>query len=254
LRETGPGRETTEPIHRAIELSIAADFAKRLPDRDEWRDYQNTRAMRIVEAESLTYQGATPEPSLRLEIVAAGAHRMEATIRDLYSLALQNETPQQDLKADVVRILKQVDPGVQRIDLVQSGGTGPQLQIKHARTGVTPLSALGDGFRRALLIAVAIPAVQGGLLLIDELETALHVSVLDSVLGMLRWATKEFNVQVFATTHSLEAVDAVVRAFKEDPASVVGYRLERPEGRPLAKRLSGEALRELRFEMGLEFR
>ena len=254
LRETGPSRETTEPIHRAIELSIVADFAKRLPHRDEWRDYQNTRAMRIVEAESLTYQGATPEPSLRLEIVAAGAHRMEATIRDLYSLALQNETPQQDLKADVVRILKQVDPGVQRIDLVQSGGTGPQLQIKHARTGVTPLSALGDGFRRALLIAVAIPAVRGGLLLIDELETALHVSVLDSVLGMLRWATEEFNVQVFATTHSLEAVDAVVRAFKERPASVVGYRLERPEGRPLAKRLPGEGLRELRFEMGLEFR
>jgi predicted ATPase len=236
-----------------MELRLLSDYVGQLPG-GEWRDYQKSTSVQITRSDKLTYGGITQGPLLPLAVIDASSHRVESTVQDLYSLALQNEESSQDLQSDFVRILKQIDPGVQRLDLVRAGRVANRLQVKHEKTGATPLSVLGDGFRRALMIAVTIPTARGGILLIDELETALHVSVLDSVLGMLRWATEEFDVQVFATTHSLEAVDAVVRAFKEDPTAVVGYRLERPEGRPLAKRLSGEGLRELRFEMGLEFR
>jgi ABC-type dipeptide/oligopeptide/nickel transport system ATPase component len=254
MRETGTSAEADEAIQHALDLSLDADFEKKLPHRDEWRDYHNRQRVRIIEAESLTYRGAALEPLLRVEVLHADAHRVEATVRDLYSLALANETPQEDLKADFIRLLQRVDPGVQRLDLVQTGRMAPQIQIKHARTGITPLSALGDGFRRALLIAVAIPAVRGGLLLIDELETALHVSVLDSVLGMLRWATEEFNVQVFATTHSLEAVDAVLAALPNAKEDLVGYHLAVEGDLRRAKRYPAELWERLRFERGLDIR
>ena len=108
--------------------------------------------------------------------------------------------------------------------------------------------------RRALLIAATIPAIRGGVLLIDEIEAALHVSVLDSVLRVLRWAAERYNVQVFATTHSLEAVDAVTKAFKQDEGSLALYRLRHEEGLIQARRLSGETLKEMRYEGGLDVR
>lgn len=254
MKEGGVAAGSDDHIRRTVELSLAADFVKRLPHRDEWRDYQNTRSVRIVEAEELTYPGTTPEPSLPVDFVRAWSHCSETEVRGRYSLALQKEAPQQDVKADLIRVLQQVDSGVQRLDLVQTGRMAPQLQVKHALTGVTPLSAFGDGFRRALLIAVAVPTVRGGLLLIDELEAALHVSVRESVLKLLQYAVKNFDVQVFATTHSLEAVDSVLSVFQDSLPAVAGFRLEREDGRAVAKRLPGELLHELRYDMGLEFR
>ena len=96
--------------------------------------------------------------------------------------------------------------------------------------------------------------MRDGVLLIDELESALHVSVLDSVLEMLKWATEKYNVQVFASTHSLEAVDSVLKAFPEAGNILVAYRLERTESNILAKRFPHDLLRTLRFDMGGELR
>ncbi|MBM3880204.1 MAG: hypothetical protein FJ387_10875 [Verrucomicrobia bacterium] len=247
-----PGAES---IGREIQLEIDADFIDRVrPQVHKWGNHQNQLKVRIAGDGSMAYGVRPQEPLLPLAVIDASTYRVESRVQSLYSAALEAERPAQDFKSDFLRTLRCIDPGIQRLDLVQTGGGTARLQIKHEMTGITPLSALGDGFRRALTFAVAIPTVRGGVLLIDELETALHVSVLESVLGLLRWAVEEFDVQVFATTHSLEAVDAVVRAFARAPGSVVGYRLERAEAKPVAKRLSGEGLRELRFDMGLEFR
>ena len=175
-------------------------------------------------------------------------------VQDLYSAALDSEQPNQDLKSDFIRTLQKIDPGIQRLDLVQKGRVTTRLQIKHERTGVTPISALGDGFRRALMIAVTIPTVRGGVLLIDELETALHVSVLKSVLGLLDWAVREFDVQVFASTHSLEAVDAVLATLPNAKEEMVGYHLALEGESRRAKRYSGDLWERLRFERGLDIR
>jgi predicted ATP-dependent endonuclease of OLD family len=217
-------------------------------------DNQNRVSVRISEDDSLTYSGRAQEPLVPLAVVDASAHRVEATVQDLYSAALRAEKANQDLKSDFVRVLQKIDPGVQRLDLVQAGRVATRLQIKHEKTGVTPLSALGDGFRRALMIAVTIPTVRGGILLIDELETALHASVLDSVLGLLKWAAEEFEVQVFATTHSLEAVDAVLATLPNAKDELVGYHLAIEGELRQAKRYTADLWERLRFERGLDIR
>lgn len=243
-----------EPIGRALDLDLNADFVRRLPGGEERGDNQNRTSVRIAEDDSMTYGGRAQEPLLPLAVIDASSHRVEATVQDLYSAALDAEQPNQDLKSDFIRTLQKIDPGIQRLDLVQKGRVTTRLQIKHERTGVTPLSALGDGFRRALMIAVTIPTVRGGVLLIDELETALHVSVLDSVLGLLKWAAEEFDVQVFATTHSLEAVDAVCQNFSESLEKMVVFRLKPMEAGISVKRLTGEFIERIRFERGLDIR
>ncbi|MGO9202019.1 MAG: AAA family ATPase [Limisphaerales bacterium] len=243
-----------EPIGREMELNLTADFVRRLAGGEERGDNQNSASVRIAEDDSMTYSGRTQEPFLPLAVIDASAHRVEATVQDLYSAALRAEQPAQDLKSDFIRTLQKIDPGVQRLDLVQTGRVATRLQIKHERTGVTPLSALGDGFRRALMIAVTIPTVRGGVLLIDELETALHVSVLKSVLGLLDWAVREFDVQVFATTHSLEAVDAVLATLANAKDELVGYHLAIEGESRRAKRYTGDLWERLRFERGLDIR
>jgi hypothetical protein len=254
LAEPTKGTGNGEPIGRAMEMRILADYARRLPQGGEQGDNQNSVSVRIAEDDGMTYGGRAQEPLLPLAVIDASAHRVEATVQDLYSAALDAEQPNQDLKSDFIRTLQKIDAGIQRLDLVQKGRVTTRLQIKHERTGVTPLSAMGDGFRRALMIAVTIPTIPGGVLLIDELETALHVGVLDSVLGLLKWAADEFDVQVFATTHSLDAVDAVCRNFAGDLDQIAGFRLGRSETSAVSKRYPGRFLNDIRFERGLDIR
>jgi hypothetical protein len=60
-------------------------------------------------------------------------------------------------------------------------------------------------------------------------------------------------VQLIATTHSLEAVDAVIEGM-EDESDLVAYRLESKDGKIAANRFPGDMLRRIRFDRGLEVR
>jgi predicted ATP-dependent endonuclease of OLD family len=237
----------SDPIKTVLKLTLKAKyFSNSVPKEDQYAFY--------IKDDRLKYRKQAPGALLPLKVLDASAHRVESTVQDLYSAALEAESQNQNLKEDFVRLLQKIDPGVQRLELIRTGRVATRLQIKHDQTGVTPLSALGDGFRRALMIAVTIPTVRNGVLLIDELETALHVSVLRSVLSLLDWAVQEFNVQVFATTHSLDAVDAVLSALPNAKEELVGYHLSLKDGTRHAQRYSGELWERLRFERGLDIR
>ena len=67
-------------------------------------------------------------------------------------------------------------------------------------------------------------AVKNGLLLVDEIENGLHHAVLPGVWRVVRKVAELFNVQVFATTHSFECVQAAHEALGADGFSL--HRLE----------------------------
>ena len=52
-------------------------------------------------------------------------------------------------------------------------------------------------------------------MLIDEIAYGLHYNVLPEVWKVISGAAKQFNVQVFATTHSFEVIAAGHKAFTE---------------------------------------
>ena len=76
-----------------------------------------------------------------------------------------------------------------------------------------PVGFLGDGVGRLLSMALAFHDARGGMIFIDEVENGLHHSVLEDVWKELNWLSKEFDVQVFATTHSGECMHAARAAF-----------------------------------------
>ena len=111
-------------------------------------------------------------------------------------------TPKED---DVIGIIRNsIEPKLIRFDVGQNG-------VKIRLDGVTaplPLSTLGDGMQRILLIALSLANAQNGTLLIDEIESGLHYTVLEKLWEMVFKYAKEWNIQVFATTHSQDAIKA----------------------------------------------
>ncbi|BBL76838.1 hypothetical protein MishRS11D_39360 [Methylomagnum ishizawai] len=99
--------------------------------------------------------------------------------------------------------------------------------------------------RRSVLLAGTLLALQnGGVLLIDEVEAGIHVGALGRVFEWLVKAARTLNVQVFVTTHSLEALDALIAADKGD--DIVTFHLRQTEERTVGKRLDENLVRQLR--------
>ena len=254
VQESAPDETGTGEPDRGIHIRVLADYAQRVGGRlMATADGQNKVEFRVVDNRRNAYPTAVGEPVIETAFISPHSHRTTQDTSWYLGRAIEREGINERFRTDVLEVLQKIDPGVLDIDAVPKGKTTVSLSVKHRLTGRTPIHAFGDGFQRALLIASVIPAVRNGVLLIDELESALHVSVLDSVLAVLKWAAEKYNVQVFATTHSLEAVDSVIDAFEEDIAEVSVYRLERDD-KVVAKRFAGETLTDLRLVLGQEIR
>lgn len=78
-----------------------------------------------------------------------------------------------------------------------------------------PLRSLGDGAVRAFCYALAMANASGGILLIDEIENGIHHAVLPRFWKMMFEASRDQNVQVFATTHSYDCVSAFAKIVSE---------------------------------------
>ena len=135
---------------------------------------------------------------------------------------------------DVLNILRVVEPDVQRINFVgEDNGTSRRIPI--VRTAEmrepVPLRSLGEGMNRLFGIALALTAARDGILLIDEIETGLHYSVMPNVWKLIFQVAERLNVQVFATTHSWDCIEAFQQAAAQDRnEEAVLIRLENRNG------------------------
>lgn len=158
----------------------------------------------------------------------------------------------------VVDLLRQFDPDVLDVDIGSSRGYRPAIYLKHRRLGLAPLSVFGDAMRRSVLLASTLSSLpQGGLLLIDEAEAGIHVEAQQRFFSWLIGTARQRGVQVFMTTHSLEALDALLLGQANTPdeeGHLVAYHLEREESVIRSKRFTGDLLHRLRFERGLDVR
>lgn len=154
----------------------------------------------------------------------------------------------------IVDLVREFDPDVLDINVASLRGGRPALYVSHKRLGPAPLSVFGDALRRAVLLASTIQTLAGGVLLIDEMETGIHVSALKKVFAWLVKAARRFDVQIMATTHSLEAVDAVCESVNEHVDDLVTFHINQSDETTKVKRIAGEMLLRLRRERGLDVR
>ena len=119
--------------------------------------------------------------------------------------------------------LRAIEPRLNDIEDNSSSGA-PMLWVDIGLRELVPLPVIGNSMTHVARIVLNATAVQDGVLLVDEIENGLHHAVLPDVWRVVRKVAELFNVQVFATTHSFECVQAAREALGADGFSL--HRLE----------------------------
>lgn len=76
------------------------------------------------------------------------------------------------------------------------------------------LSNYGEGLQRVFFISLLFASAENGIILIDEIENALHVELLDDFVILLEGLAEKFNVQLFITSHSKECINNFAKNIK----------------------------------------
>lgn len=185
---------------------------------------------------------------LSVDTVTPFSHRIEQL-----QIKLLTGATFEDFKQEVIELISMIDSEIIDLEILDPTGKNSRLYVRHKTLGITPLSSFGDGVRRLLFIALTIAKLQDGILLIDELETAIHTEALvPSFSWLVKWCRK-MNVQLFATTHSLETVDAMLAA-SESTNDLVLYRLYQKNMQTKAVRIEQTKLGRVRENLGQEVR
>jgi hypothetical protein len=117
-------------------------------------------------------------------------------------------------EAAVLQALHTIEPGIERIASI---GTQGRVSARDARGGIAmmvagqriPMVRWATGIWRLLGIALALVRARGGVLLVDEIDTGLHYSVLVDMWKLVFETARSLDVQVFATTHSRDCYEAL---------------------------------------------
>lgn len=128
----------------------------------------------------------------------------------------------------------------------------PTTMIEMEGMGLMPISVFGDGVKKVLTLASAVIKMRGGVVLIDEFETGIHKRALKSVAEWMISVAKRYDVQVFMTTHSSDAIAALVEAQGAFDNVLSAYRLEHYKDEFYVKNFTGIDLSELKNNQGLD--
>ena len=162
----------------------------------------------------------------RAEIITTEGLLRERVVSMLEDVVLNPE------EETVLAALRTIEPGIERIVPI---GTAPRRYLRSTRGGVAvklagqrvPIGSLGDGIWRILGISLALVEARGGLLLIDEIDTGLHYTVLEKMWHLVHETARRLDVQVFATTHSRDCLESLAAIAGADGDGVTIQRIER---------------------------
>ncbi len=123
----------------------------------------------------------------------------------------------------VLEALRVIEPRLRSIEDNSVSGA-PMIWGDIGLSELVPLPVMGGGIVRIASLALAMATVAGGVLLVDEIENGVHHSVLSNVWRVIDDTSRKLGIQVFATTHSYECLQAAASAIEDDDLSI--HRLE----------------------------
>lgn len=157
-----------------------------------------------------------------------------------------------DREDDVVRALQIVAPGVVRVNVLAEQERAVIVRLRGSNNQAR-LRSLGEGMNRMFGIILALINAADGMLLVDEVENGLHYSVLPDTWRLIFEVAARLNIQVFATTHSKDCVEAFQRAAQAHVEEGQVIRLGR-KGEGVVATLFDEEELEAAMEQNVEVR
>lgn len=179
----------------------------------------------IAETETTTHKRMNSAPKIVANIANDKSFYIPAGF-ELINAQLWRKIKLTEKEDSVVEVLHVIEPRIKRIDIEPDGSA--LVRLKNSPKPL-PLKNFGEGMNRLLTVALGLVSAENDMLLIDEIDLGLHHSVQHLLWEIVFQKSKDLNVQVFATTHSSDCVEAFSNvANKPEYAGMGNYiRLQR---------------------------
>ena len=157
---------------------------------------------------------------------------------------------------EVVEDMKLLMPDIESIhfltsDRMPSGGIVVGLRGRGSRY---PLGSFGDGMRRLLLLRLALASNADGYVLVDEVDTGLHWTVMAGMWRLIVEVAHKSHLQLFATTHSHDCIRGLASMVKSHPELADEVSIHKIDtSLPRAVSIQGSDV-PAAIESGIEFR
>ena len=236
---------TTSGKSRPMRMAIHLDWYLESPDLDgmvllDKPEPDSIAALRVETQDTtrihrLDRFGRYLHPMHRARFESSNGTRMSCIFVSPYSGEstgalgpLWDKIALSDREKDVVEGLRIIDPQISAVSMVGSTRRKPTAIVRTDNIArPTPLSSFGDGLNRLIGIILALVNARGGLLLADEFENGLHHTVQLDVWRTIFRLAQTLDIQVFATSHSWDAIEAFQKAAAEAPEEGALIRLAR---------------------------
>lgn len=149
------------------------------------------------------------------------------------ALSVKNQSGQ------VVRALNEEYPFVRDVSVEVNMGVPTLFATVDGLSQKIALGMVSAGVNKLTNILVSMSTLQGGFLLLDEIENGFHFSSFPSVWRAIHQFSVLYDVQVFATTHSREFVAAADKLVHDQPDDIAYFRSERHDGSHEVRSFSG---------------
>ena len=126
-------------------------------------------------------------------------------------------------ESEVIGAMQLLEPELDSIHFL----TNDAPEMRAGRAGVllgfrgagrrAPMGSYGDGMRRLLALSLSLMRTAEGFLLIDEIDTGLHWTIMEEMWRLVVETAKRSSIQVFATTHSFDCLRGLASLVESRP-------------------------------------
>ncbi|WP_377475636.1 MAG: AAA family ATPase [Microcoleus anatoxicus] len=157
----------------------------------------------LINGSNTIITDAIPTPG-ELPIIPSFTRISGIELTEAYDRARLNEKDSEVLKAFQV-----IDPAIESVESFYIGE--PTLYLRRKGEKRLPLSLFGDAMNRVAEIILKLINSEDKILLIDEIENGIHYKSQPEFWRVLFRLAVELDTQIFATTHSLEMLQAFAK-------------------------------------------
>ena len=130
---------------------------------------------------------------------------------DNFAVNFYSEVLQKKKEERLKAILCEIEPSIKDIVIANN-----LIMVDIGLSQRVPIQVLGDGIRKIFDIVVAMFQCENGVMMIDEMENGFHYQSMPLLWRAIIQTAKELNVQVFATTHNIDTLQAANAVLQEE--------------------------------------
>ena len=230
-REIGESDLETEDVEEDERFAFQIRWSRA---EDDYKAFINHDGFLVVPRRLLRARNGRNGPSQPVQFITTSGMTATEVVRTYSKFVLG---PKDEAITQALRI---VEPAVERIapalaerSLYREAPGGVKVKL-HEIADPVPIGNMGDGTWRMLGLALSISNASGGVLLVDEIDTGLHYTVMEDMWRMISERAAALSVQVFATTHSRDCYESLGAAVESDVGDVTIQRIDRNRGKAVS--------------------